>query len=270
MCKVAESLHGQRYTHPPRLPTLFHVFIRILVHGRAQCLSHRRRALNVDGSKASARPWITVKYAQTLDGRIATRTGQSQWISGPEARRYAHRLRAEHDAVLVGIGTVIADDPQLTVRFFEGTDPVRIVLDTGLRTPLSAAILRSEPESTILAAAPGASHDRCLALRTVGATVLTVRASKAGIDLDDLLRHLVDRRIGSILVEGGATVVTSFLKRRLVDRMAVFIAPKIVGRGTDAIGELGIVSMESALTFARHSSTNLGSDLLFDGTIAWP
>jgi 5-amino-6-(5-phosphoribosylamino)uracil reductase/diaminohydroxyphosphoribosylaminopyrimidine deaminase/5-amino-6-(5-phosphoribosylamino)uracil reductase len=223
----------------------------------------------VDGRPPGNRPAVTVKIAQTLDGRIATRTGQSQWISGEASRGFAHELRAAHEAVLVGIGTVLHDDPRLTVRLVQGEDPLRVVADTLARTPLDCHLLADRPERTIIATSEAAPTGRIAALRRRGARILFVRTNAEGrLDLTDLLERLADQGIGSMLVEGGAGIVTSLLKAGLVDRLVVCIAPKLIGAGLEAIGDLGIRHLADAMTFARVEVRQLGDDVIVDGRLA--
>lgn len=217
-------------------------------------------------------PFVTVKYAQTLDGRIATATGDSQWISGPDSLRLAHQLRAEHDAIMVGIGTVLADNPQLNVRLISGRDPLRIIVDSRLRIPLTARVLAGETaRHTLIAttelADPGARQE--IAGRGAQIVTLPTVAGSSRVDLARLLGELKARGINSVLVEGGSLLITSLLAQKLVDRLIVAIAPKLIGSGTDAVGDLGIRRLADALTFSELVTRQLGSDLIFDGRIDW-
>jgi 5-amino-6-(5-phosphoribosylamino)uracil reductase/diaminohydroxyphosphoribosylaminopyrimidine deaminase/5-amino-6-(5-phosphoribosylamino)uracil reductase len=216
----------------------------------------------------SPRPTITIKIAQTLDGRIATLTGQSQWITCEPARALAHELRATHDAVLVGIGTVLFDNPRLTVRLVDGPDPLRVVADTTLRIPLDRALLTEHPERTICVTSEDAPPERVEAIRRLGARVIFGRRDGAHLDLVDMLAHLHDLGIRSLMVEGGAGITTSLLRAGLVDRLVVCIAPKVLGTGLDAVGDLGIRDLGQALTFSETTIRQLGPDILFDGLIA--
>ena len=216
---------------------------------------------------APPRPSVTIKIAQTLDGRIATRTGESQWITSEQARTLAHELRATHDAVLVGIGTVLQDNPRLTVRLVDGPDPLRIVADTALRIPLDCHLISERPERTICLAAESAPAERVGALRERGARVLVGRADEAGLDLGDALERLAGLGVRSVMVEGGSGIVTSLLRARLVDRVVVCIAPKILGTGLDAVGDLGICDLAQALTFREATIRQLGPDIVFDGLV---
>lgn len=215
----------------------------------------------------SGRPSITIKIAQTLDGRIATRTGQSQWITCEPARALAHELRATHDAVLVGIGTVLHDNPRLTVRLVDGPDPLRVVADTTLRIPLDRYLLTEHPERTIVVAAEDAAPERVETVRSLGARVIFGRREGSRLDLVDLLGRLHDLGIRSLMVEGGAGITTSLLQDRLVDRLVVCIAPKVLGAGLDAVGDLGIRDLGQALTFSESTIRQLGPDIVFDGLV---
>ncbi len=185
------------------------------------------------------RPFVALKYAQTLDGRIATRTGDSKWISGEAERRISHALRAACDAVLVGVGTVIQDDPQLTVRMVPGVSPQRVVLDSTLRIPPTSQILEREAPTTILSTRRS-DRQRRSALRARDIKVQLVDPGPQGVDLTSGLRQLRQDGVESILVEGGAKVITSMLAAAVVDRLIVGVAPTIIGRGTEAVGSLGI------------------------------
>ncbi len=220
----------------------------------------------------AARPAVTVSYAQTLDGRLATRTGSSRWISGPESLRFAHELRAGHDAIMVGVGTVCRDDPRLTVRLVAGGDPLRVVVDSTLRTPLTAAVLAGGAAAgTVLAVTERAPADRCEAARALGAAVWPLPPDAQGrVDLAVLLAALRGRGVRSIMVEGGAGLITALLRARLVDRLAVCIAPKILGAGIEAVGDLGISDLARALPLRDPRVTPYGDDLVIDGRVAYP
>jgi diaminohydroxyphosphoribosylaminopyrimidine deaminase / 5-amino-6-(5-phosphoribosylamino)uracil reductase len=222
--------------------------------------------------RADPRPAVTVSYAQTLDGRLATASGSSQWISSPESLRFAHTLRAKHDAIMVGAGTACNDNPRLTVRLVPGKDPLRVVVDSVLRTPLTAAVLTEEAASgTVLAVTERAPADRCAEARSLGATILRLPTDVEGrVDLNALLSELYTWGVGSVLVEGGAALITSLLCNRLVDRLAVCIAPKILGRGIEAVGDLGICELNDSLTLTETSVIPYGVDVIFDSRIEYP
>ncbi len=218
--------------------------------------------------KDLSRPRVTVHYAQTLDGRIATRTHQSQWIGGEASLRYAHQLRANHEAVLVGVGTVMADDPRLTVRLVPGRSPLRVVLDSTLRLPMGSHLLTDGAAETLIATTDRAPEERIAAARRQGAKVVVVGQDADGrVDLAELLHYLSDMGIASVLIEGGQGLITTALRRGLVDRLTVCLAPKLLGLGIEAVGDLGISSLTEALTFQELSVTRLGEDLILDGLL---
>jgi diaminohydroxyphosphoribosylaminopyrimidine deaminase/5-amino-6-(5-phosphoribosylamino)uracil reductase len=209
-------------------------------------------------------PFITVKYAQSLDGRIATARGDSRWISTEAAQKFVHHLRVEHDAIMVGIGTILADDPQLTVRLVKGRNPLRICLDSRLRMPLNARVLQGEGK-TLIVTMEGNAQDKIVALQGKGGEVLIARRGlDERVDLRDMLQNLGEMGIASILVEGGKEVITSLLRSGLVNRMAVITAPMIIGEGIEAIGDLGITDLGSAIRFSSYEVTEIGGDVVFD------
>ena len=212
------------------------------------------------------RPLVTVKLATTLDGRIAMLSGESRWITGAPARARAHLLRAQHDAVMVGIGTVLADDPELTCRLNGlGTrPPVRIVVDRQLRIPPTARLLAAAGAAPIwLLTAACADPIRRRAIEESGASMIEVADAGGAIDLAGALAALGARGITRLLVEGGARLAAGLLKARLVDRLAWFHAPRLIGGdGIAAIGALGIAALAEAPGFERVSTETVGADLL--------
>ena len=217
-------------------------------------------------ARSSTRPYVVVKYAQTIDGRIATATGDARWISGEEERRTSHALRAACDAVLVGVGTILADDSRLTVRMVPGASPMRIVLDARLRIPDRARVLDDDGVTTIVTTS-ASSAERRAELRRRGVSVVVVRADPLGVDLPAALEALFDDGIRSVLVEGGARVITSFLSRGLADRLVVAIAPRVMGSGTDAVNDLGITEVASAIRLERRAVHVAGDDVLIAGDV---
>jgi diaminohydroxyphosphoribosylaminopyrimidine deaminase / 5-amino-6-(5-phosphoribosylamino)uracil reductase len=209
-------------------------------------------------------PFITVKYAQSLDGRIATAQGNSRWISSERSRRFAHRLRSQHDAVLVGRGTVMADDPLLTVRLVKRRSPLRICLDSKLRIPLNSRVLRDD-ERTLIITTDEHGKEKVAAIQKQGKEVLVAQKGAEGrVALRPLMKVLADRGIASILVEGGSEIITSLLKAGLVNRMVVITAPLILGKGIEAIGDLGIIDLERAIRPASYEIKRIGADVVFD------
>ena len=205
---------------------------------------------------------VTLKLATSLDGRIATASGESRWITGPEARAAAHGLRAAHDAVLVGVETALADDPELTVRLdgFDGRQPARVVLDSRQRLPLTAKLVqtaRSIPTYVVTTAAPDP------ALAEAGVMVLQVRAVGDGRpELEATLAALAAEGLDRILVEGGGQVAGSFLRCGLVRRLEWFRAPMVLGgEGRPGVGALALSALAQAPRFRRAEVRPVGDDL---------
>jgi diaminohydroxyphosphoribosylaminopyrimidine deaminase/5-amino-6-(5-phosphoribosylamino)uracil reductase len=211
-------------------------------------------------------PWVTLKWAQSLDGRIATAVGHSQWITSERSRKRTHRLRADHDAVLVGVNTVLQDDPRLTVRHVRGRNPVRIILDSRLRIPLDAAVLEGDSGcSTWIVSLGREAADKTRALAARGIRVLHCQEGAAdGIAVGPMLKMLAEQGITSILVEGGAGVLTSFLREGCAQRLVCFIGPMMLGRGIEAVGDLGIARVDDALRFRSWRIRRSGPDLVID------
>ena len=214
------------------------------------------------------RPLVTLKLATSLDGRIATRTGASRWITGEAARARGHWLRATHDALMIGSGTALADDPALTCRLpgLEARSPVRVVLDGRLRLPATSrlAATAGEPATWLFTRRTAGPPERVEALAAQGVELIEVGIARGeGLDLAEVLAALAARGITRLLVEGGATLAASLLRRRLVDRLAWFQAPLVIGGdGQAAIGELRIDSLAAAARFAREGGLALASDRL--------
>src|SRR5438309_3655051 len=214
------EMHGVEVVERVPIETLPNEINAPYLRAKASRMGHLLKNLpdprRVDEAAIPAgRPLVTVHYAQTIDGRIASRTGDSRWVSGEGSLRLAHELRAAHDAVLVGIGTVLADDPKLTVRLAPGDSPVRVVVDSRLRIPLEANVLDTSVARTIVATTPVASEERAAAIRARGAEVLPVKADADGhVDLRDLLARLREQGIRRMLIEGGRGIITSALRER--------------------------------------------------------
>jgi diaminohydroxyphosphoribosylaminopyrimidine deaminase/5-amino-6-(5-phosphoribosylamino)uracil reductase len=210
------------------------------------------------------RPAFTLKAAITLDGKISTVAGESKWITGPAARADVMRLRAEHDAVLVGVGTVLADDPRLSARLPGARDPQRIVLDTQLRTPPSAKLLpgRRGPR-TIIACGPRAPLAREKALVARGAEIWRIGSPGGRVDVVELARRLADAQICSVLVEGGGEVHADLLAHHLADELVIYIAPKLVGGPARSwVGGAGLAALAAAHRFVFDTAVrDLDGDL---------
>ena len=223
------------------------------------------RAINLPFIKhiTTGLPYVTYKCAMTLDGKIATITGESRWISCEESRKYVHRMRAHNDAVMVGVDTILADNPQLTVRHVKGRNPMRIIVDSSLRTPTSVKILSGHlAKKTIIATTVEelAAHQHYL---QSGSTVLVCNSHDNKVDLRDLLEKLGALGIQSILMEGGTRLAGDALTRGLIDECVFFYAPKVIGSdGFSPFSITGITDMKNSLAFTNLSVRRMGSDIL--------
>lgn len=238
------------------------------------CLEEEARSLNPFflAWATRNRPYVTLKYAMTLDGKIACASRQSRWITGAKARASVHRERARHDVILVGIGTVLEDDPRLTARV-EGEEewhPLRVVLDSHARTPPAAALLRAGGPSPLIAVGHDAPEPRVRRLEEAGACIVALpRGDDGRLCLPSLLRHLHARPVTSLFVEGGALVHASFLDQGLFDRVLAFLAPRVVG-GTSAPRPAGGRQLESpasprGLQAIREWEGDLGVEIVEGG-----
>ena len=212
------------------------------------------------------RPMVTLKLATTLDGRIATASGDSQWITGMPARKHAHGLRGRHDATMVGVGTVLADDPDLTCRIdgYTVRPAPRIVADSHLRTPLTARIVATARETpTWLLHRDGADPDRLAALTQAGVVCLEVAGDGLGVDPAAAMAVLAGQGLTSVLLEGGARLAAAMLRAGMVDRLALYQAPSIIGGdGIPAVQAMGVALLEAMPRFARVAQEPVGDDLL--------
>jgi 3,4-dihydroxy 2-butanone 4-phosphate synthase/GTP cyclohydrolase II len=212
-------------------------------------------------------PCVTLSYAQSLDGSIAGCTGETLGISGGPALDFTHRLRAMHDAILVGVNTVLVDDPRLTVRRVVGPNPRPIVVDSHLRMPLDSRLMRRREAATIVATTEGACRERAARLAACGAEVWFLPSNAHGrVDLAALFTRLGAQGIASVMVEGGASVITSILGSDLADQLVVTVAPCLVG-GVRAVGALdGVGAARPGLVRVRYSRA--GDDLLVHSEFA--
>jgi diaminohydroxyphosphoribosylaminopyrimidine deaminase/5-amino-6-(5-phosphoribosylamino)uracil reductase len=212
-------------------------------------------------------PFVTAKFAASLDGRIATAAGESRWITSEAARVAAHRLRHTHDAVLVGISTVLADDPDLTARIEGGRAPLRVVVDSMLRIPTSARVIQYEPGRTLVVTTARADRERLSHLRARGVDVEVVEAAPAGVDLQALLTILGGRGLISVLIEGGASVLGSAFDADLVDKVVAMLAPRIIGgdAAKGAVGGAGVPTLAAARLLRDITVDHVGADLVVTG-----
>ena len=239
---------------PSRAVTVDEIVERVVVTAPAQA--------------GDARPGVTITYAQSLDGSITAASGARTAISGVESALVAHRLRASHDAIMVGSNTVAVDDPLLTVRGVEGSHPRPIIVDSLLRTPVEARVLTASGHRPILATTPDASVHREAELHAAGADVVRLpRDAHGRVDLEALLAWLVALGIRSLMVEGGARLLTSFLSRHLSDQALITIAPCFLGGVTALAGPCAPGGCYPRLVDRLHATA--GPDLLIYGTFRW-
>jgi len=215
-------------------------------------------------------PFVSLKTAMSLDGKIATAGGESQWITGERARAYGHRLRGEHDAILTGVETVLADDPQLTVRAARGRNPQRVVADSRGRTPTAARVLTADERPAIIAVTDRTPERRRAALETAGADVWVLPAREGRVDLEALLRKLAANGVSSVLVEAGGTLAAGALAAGLVDRVYFFIAPCLLG-GASArtpVEGAGVARLAERHCLHDLRVRRVGEDVLVVGEVA--
>ncbi len=213
----------------------------------------------------TGKPFVVLKWAQTIDGRIATGTGDSRWISSQASRKFTHQLRRAADAVLVGSGTVQNDNPQLTVRHVKGRQPWRIVLDHRLDIRLDSTILNDDFRSKTVVFTANQDSSTIEPLQAKGVEVEFAAGGNEGrIDLDAVSKWMVKNQLISLLVEGGRRVITSYLRSGVVDKIMVFVAPKLMGKGIDAVGDLGIEAMQYVRMMKNVSYRKVGPDILVE------
>ncbi|MEK4538656.1 bifunctional diaminohydroxyphosphoribosylaminopyrimidine deaminase/5-amino-6-(5-phosphoribosylamino)uracil reductase RibD [Peribacillus sp. FSL K6-1552] len=217
------------------------------------------------------RPFVISKYAMTLDGKLATHTGHSKWITGEESRHSVHLLRDEVDAILIGIGTVLADNPSLTTRLPEGggKNPIRIILDSELRVPLDANIVQVSDAKTVIVTQENASVDKIAALSEKGIEFIIVPKTDAGLDLRILMEELYKKGITDVLLEGGSEVNASFLRAGLIDKYLIYVAPKLLGgrNSLTPFSGINVDTMDEAMDVSISSVDMSGEDICI---IAYP
>ena len=238
------------------------------------CLKQQAEQLNDSyiHRMRAGRPLVTLKMAMTLDGKTATAAGESKWITGPEARRHAHHLRSQVDAIMVGVNTVLADDPQLTVRLGHPVtrQPFRVIMDSSLRIPMTARVLSGRlRRNTLIATTRHAPAARLARFRQRGISVLVLPGKKRRVPLHACLKHLAHMGINRLLIEGGSELAASALQSGVVDRLRLYIAPRLLG-GNDAKGAIGGLCpsrLVRALSVSGLSVKKIGPDLMLEGTL---
>jgi diaminohydroxyphosphoribosylaminopyrimidine deaminase/5-amino-6-(5-phosphoribosylamino)uracil reductase len=231
-------------------------------------LSDRCRALNEPYIKhiTTGLPFVTLKLAMTLDGRIAAGSGESKWISGSESRRLVHRMRSRVDAVMVGSGTVVKDDPRLTVRGIKDLrgGPLKVVVDSSLKIPPGARVFKKGP--LVIFTSPRAKKARITWAEAAGAEVAVLPSTKEGISLKRVLRALGKRGVTSVMIEGGSTLAASIVRHSLADRIQFFLSPHLLGGdAVAAIGELGVKGLNKAAKLKRITTKRINGDILVEG-----
>lgn len=217
-------------------------------------------------------PFCIMKTAMTLDGKIAAYTGDSKWITGEPSRKYVHELRHKTAGIMVGIGTILADDPMLTTRLEdrEGSDPIRIIVDSSAKIPMKAKVLNLKSKArTIIATTKKANEDKIKALEEKGAEVIITPEKNGRVDLAFLMKALGERKIDSVLLEGGSELNYAAIEEGIVDKINAFIAPKIIG-GTTAktpIGGEGRAYMREAIALSKIDIQRFGDDIMIEGYI---
>jgi len=236
---------------------------------RVGLLEEECRTLNEAFIKYVTRrlPFVTLKLAASLDGKIAAVTGDARWISSETSRRMVHKLRNQVDAIVAGVGTVLADDPQLTCRIPNGRNPWRVILDSRLRIPLAASLLRqTDPERSIIVTSDRSSRQRVRAIESLGAQVWRLRLRRGKIPWTAILRKLAAKDVLSVMIEGGATTAGWALREKAVDKIMLFYGPIILGGdGRVMIDALGVKRVGQALRVQRTRVRKSGTDTLVSG-----
>jgi len=214
-------------------------------------------------------PFVILKVAATLDGKIAAREGDSKWISGEASRRLVHRLRNQVDGIVVGVGTIVKDDPMLTARITGGRDPDRVILDSRLRIPEDAKVIETSPSKTIVATTEAAPKDKRERLQKKGVRILILDSKEGRVNLKTCLSRLGEMEMVSLLVEGGSQVNGAFLDEGLIDKFLLFLSPKLIGdhQAIGIFGGKGVASLKEAVSLNEFRVRRSGGDLLLEGYI---
>ncbi|WP_455714305.1 bifunctional diaminohydroxyphosphoribosylaminopyrimidine deaminase/5-amino-6-(5-phosphoribosylamino)uracil reductase RibD [Anaerosporobacter sp.] len=213
-------------------------------------------------------PYVIMKYAMTMDGKIATHTGKSQWITGQTARKRVHEDRHRYSAIMVGVGTILTDDPMLTCRLENSKNPLRIICDTNLRTPLQAKIISTTDTAPTLIATAITDTNRHRAYLDAGCEIMVLPKKDKHIDLNNLMQRLGEKQIDSLLLEGGATLNWSALQSGIVNKVQAYVAPKLFGGNAKTpIAGLGVDYPEGAFVLSKPNITQVGEDILLESEV---
>lgn len=212
------------------------------------------------------KPFVVLKTAMTLDGKIATESGESKWITSEKARQEVHKLRNKLASIMVGVDTVIKDNPELTCRLDGGRNPIRIIVDSKLRIPMDAKVVVDNLAHTIIATTEFADKDKILSLEKLGVKVLIIKSKNERVDLQSLMIKLGELNIDSVFLEGGSTLNFSALEENIVDKMQVYISPKIIGgeKSKTPVGGKGIKKISDAIMLENMRVRYIGTDLLIE------
>lgn len=213
-------------------------------------------------------PFVTMKYAMTLDGKTSCFTGESKWITGDAARTHVHYERLRHSAIMVGVGTVLADDPLLTCRIDSGRDPIRIICDSSLRTPLESNIMKTAKEVPTIIATVSDDRNRITEFEKAGCRIIKTAPENGRVDLAALMKQLGSERLDSILLEGGSELSWSALKAGIVSKVQAYVAPKLFGGcGKSPVGGLGVRTPADAFILGNADIIKLGEDILIESRL---
>lgn len=215
------------------------------------------------------RPFVVMKYAMTMDGKIAAYTGASKWITGEPARNHVHRQRHRYRAIMAGVGTILSDDPMLTCRIDNGRNPIRIVCDTNLRTPITAQVVRTAKQIPTIIAVCHADREKTSAFEEAGCQIIHLGEEGGHVDLRQLMEELGQREIDSVLLEGGGTLNWSALQSGIVQKVQAYLAPKLFGGQTakTPVGGTGVPAPADAFSLKNSTVTRLGEDFLIEGEV---
>jgi len=214
------------------------------------------------------KPYVVMKYAMTLDGKIATVTGQSKWITGEKSRRKVHESRHRYSGIMVGVSTVIKDNPMLNCRIKDGVNPTRIICDSNLRTPLESNIVATASDISTIIATTCSDNEKYKLYEEKGVKILTVASLEDRVDLNDLMSKLGELKIDSILLEGGGELNFSALKSGIVNKVQVYIAPKIFGGAAKSpVGGLGIEDINDSIILKNQNIISIGEDICIESEV---
>ncbi|MBC5629194.1 bifunctional diaminohydroxyphosphoribosylaminopyrimidine deaminase/5-amino-6-(5-phosphoribosylamino)uracil reductase RibD [Clostridium sp. NSJ-6] len=215
------------------------------------------------------RPFVVLKTAMTLDGKIATKTGESKWITCDESRKNVHKLRNELSAIMIGVNTVIKDNPELTCRLNYGRNPIRVIVDSKLRIPMTSRVVNDNLARTIIATTDKRDNNKAKELEEKGIEVVKVKAKYDRVDLNELMIKLGELNIDSVLLEGGGTLSFSALEEGIIDKVQAYISPKIIGgeMSKTPVEGNGVEELNKAILLENMTTENVGEDILIQGYI---